>query len=61
VTVTPIPDLLLVSEAAQVARVSTSTITREIADGRLAATRIRSCLRIRSDELARWLDERTAQ
>lgn len=59
-TVQTLPDILVISEAAVVARVSERTLRRHIASGELRATYIGRCLRVQRKELDRWLDERTA-
>lgn len=50
-----IPRLLTVTEAAEaVGAVSTHTLRREIADGRLRARRVRGAIRIVDEDLAAW-------
>ncbi|MCO5121292.1 MAG: helix-turn-helix domain-containing protein [Burkholderiaceae bacterium] len=46
---------LTVAEAAKRIGVSTSTVRREIADGRLRATKIRRLVRVDSEEITRYL------
>ncbi|MGH9089995.1 MAG: excisionase family DNA-binding protein [Acidimicrobiales bacterium] len=52
---TPLPRLLLVSEAAQHARCSEWMIRREIKAGNLRARRIGRLVRILDDDLAAWM------
>ena len=46
-----------IEEAANEAGVSTSTIKREIADGRLIPTRIRGCVRIAREDLEGYIKQ----
>lgn len=48
-------DLLKIVEAAQELRVSRRTIERRIADGSLAATKVRGVVRIPRSELERFI------
>lgn len=52
--------VLTLSEAAAVARVSPRTLAREIAAGRLIATRVRGCVRILASDLDRYLQAQRA-
>ena len=56
-SVVKLPRVLTVSEAAEIANVSTWTIRNEIAKGRLRARNIGRCTRILEDELDRWLHD----
>ena len=58
---TRIPNVLLVREAAEQARVSQATIRAEIKAGRLRARRIARCVRILDDDLATWLKDGSSQ
>jgi len=61
VSATRIPNVLLVREAAERARVSQATIRAEIKAGRLRARRIARCVRILDNDLATWLTEGISQ
>lgn len=56
-TVTKLPGVFTIREAAEVAQVSTWTIREEIRKGHLRAREIGRCKRILSDELDRWLHD----
>ncbi len=47
--------VLTVSQAAELAQVSTWTIREEIREGHLMARQIRSCIRVTRVEFDRWL------
>ena len=51
------PQLLTVSQTAQVLAVSRSTVYRLIDEGRLSTVTIRSTMRIRPNDIKRFLDE----
>lgn len=54
-TVTPLPGVLTVAEAAEKAHVSPNTIRRQIALGNLRARHIGKCVRVLDEDLAEWL------
>lgn len=56
-TVSTLPGVLTVREAAEKATVSVWTIRNEIKLGRLTARHIGKCVRILDEELGRWLRE----
>lgn len=47
--------LLTVDQVAELAQISACTVRRDIRAGRLAVVRVRCRLRIRPEDLARWL------
>lgn len=56
-TVSVLPGVFTISEAAERASVSTNTIRRQIKLGNLRARKIGKCVRILDEELGRWLRE----
>jgi excisionase family DNA binding protein len=56
-SVTILPGVFTIPEAAEKAKVSANTIRRQIKAGKLRARRIGSCVRILEPELARWLED----
>jgi excisionase family DNA binding protein len=50
-----LPGFMMVSEAAEVAKVSPWLIRQEIKAGRLRARRIGRCVRILDEDLATWM------